>query len=46
MPHLTEQIAAYEEAGFTVAGMYPVSRDRSGLAVIEFDMLAVRRHSR
>jgi FkbM family methyltransferase len=46
MPHLTEQIAAYEEAGFTVAGMYPVSRDRSGLAVIEFDLLAVRRHSR
>jgi hypothetical protein len=43
MPHLTEQIATYEEAGFAVAGMYPVSRDTDSLAVIELDLLMVRR---
>jgi FkbM family methyltransferase len=43
MPHLTEQIATYEEAGFAVAGMYPVSRDTRSLAVIELDLLMVRR---
>lgn len=43
MPHLTEQIAVYEEAGFAAAGMYPVSRDDKTLAVVEFDLLMVRR---
>jgi FkbM family methyltransferase len=43
MPHLTQQIATYEEAGFAAAGMFPVSWDRETLAVIEFDVLMVRR---
>ncbi len=43
MPHLTEQITAYEDAGFATAGMFPVSRDNQSLAVIEFDLLMVRR---
>ena len=45
MPHLTEQIAVYEEAGFAAAGMFPVSRDNETLAVIEFDLLMVRREA-
>lgn len=43
MPHLTQQIATYEEAGFASAGMFPVSWDHETLAVIEFDVLMVRR---
>ncbi len=43
MPHLTDQIAAYEEAGFAAAGMFPVTWDHETLAVIEFDLLMVRR---
>jgi len=45
MPHLTEQIAAYEEAGFAVAGLYPVTRDSVSMAVVEFDLLMVRREA-
>jgi FkbM family methyltransferase len=45
MPHLTEQIAAYEEAGFAAAGMFPVTRDHKSLAVIEFDLLMLRREA-
>jgi len=44
MPHLTESIARYEEAGFGIVGMYPVSREASTRCVIEFDCLMVRRH--
>ena len=43
MPHLTQQIAAYEQAGFASAGMFPVTWDHETLAVIEFDLLMVRR---
>ena len=43
MTHLTQQIATYEEAGFASAGMFPVSWDKETLAVIEFDVLMVRR---
>ena len=43
MPHLTQQIATYEEAGFASAGMFPVTWDHETLAVIEFDVLMVRR---
>ena len=45
MPHLTQQIAAYEQAGFASAGMFPVTWDHETLAVIEFDLLMVRRSS-
>lgn len=42
MPRLPEQMAIYEAAGFEAVGMYPVSRDRPTLRVIEFDLLMVR----
>lgn len=40
IPHWTESIAKYEEAGFTVAGMFPVNRD--SLKVIEYDCVFMR----
>lgn len=41
MTHWTESIVQYEQAGFSVAGMFPVSRDNR--AVVEYDCLLVRR---
>jgi hypothetical protein len=41
MPHLTESISCYEQAGFAIAGMYPVSTEKSALRVVEFDCLMV-----
>jgi hypothetical protein len=41
MPHWTQSIEAYEQAGFSVAGMFPVTRTRSG-RVIEYDCLLLR----
>lgn len=41
MPHWTECISAYENAGFCVAGMFPVSCD-SG-KIIEYDCLLVKK---
>lgn len=40
MPHWTESIAEYERAGFSVAGMIPVSWDSR--RVIEYDCLLTR----
>jgi FkbM family methyltransferase len=40
MPHWTESIDNYEKAGFTLAGLFPVSRD--GLQYIESDCLMVK----
>jgi len=40
MPHWTESISAYEEAGFGIVGMFPVSRD-SG-RIIEYDCLLTK----
>jgi FkbM family methyltransferase len=40
MPHWTDSISLYEQAGFGVVGMFPVNRD-SGL-VIEYDCLLER----
>jgi FkbM family methyltransferase len=40
MPHWTECMALYEGAGFGVAGMFPVNRDRA--RVIEYDCVLVR----
>ena len=42
MPHLTASISFFEQAGFDIAGMYPVSTEKSGLRVVEFDCLMVR----
>jgi hypothetical protein len=42
MPHLTEQLATFEDAGFQVTGMFPVVFDRATMRVIEFDAVMVR----
>jgi FkbM family methyltransferase len=42
MPRLPDQIAAYESAGFEITGMFPVSRHRASMRVIEFDVTMVR----
>lgn len=41
MPHYLEALAAYEEAGFAITGMYPVSRD-DDWRVIEYDCVMTR----
>lgn len=41
MPHLTDSISFFEEAGFELAGMYPVTQEESTLSVIEFDCMMV-----
>jgi FkbM family methyltransferase len=42
MPHMTEQLATYEAAGFGLTGMFPVIVDRPTMRVIEFDAIMVR----
>jgi FkbM family methyltransferase len=41
-PRLPEALALYEEAGFDVAAMYPVSRQGKTARVLEFDCVMVR----
>lgn len=41
MPHWTDSLLTYERAGFGIAGLFPVNRERSG-RVIEYDSLMVR----
>jgi FkbM family methyltransferase len=42
MARLPEILSVYEEAGFEIAGMYPVTFHKQTLRVIEFDMIMVR----
>ena len=42
MPHLTDQLATYEAAGFGLTGIFPVIVDRPTMRVIEFDAVMVR----
>jgi FkbM family methyltransferase len=42
MPRLPEALGTYEEAGFDVAAMYPVSRQGKTARVLEFDCVMVR----
>lgn len=42
VPRLTDQIAAYEAAGFELTGMFPVITDPATMRVIEFDAVMVR----
>jgi FkbM family methyltransferase len=42
MARLPQQIAVYEDAGFEITGMFPVTRDPKTLRVIEFDTVMVR----
>ncbi|MDP9394592.1 MAG: FkbM family methyltransferase [Actinomycetota bacterium] len=42
MPRMPEALAVYEAAGFEVAGLYPISRERRTARVLEFDCIMVR----
>ena len=42
MPRMPEALAAYEEAGFEITALYPVSRDMRTARVLEFDCVMVR----
>ena len=42
MPRLPDALAVYEDAGFEVAAMYPVSRQGKTARVLEFDCVMVR----
>lgn len=41
MPRMPEAVATYEEAGFEIAGLYPITRQPDG-RVIEYDCILVR----
>jgi FkbM family methyltransferase len=41
-PRMNEAIAAYEDAGFAITGMYPVTREKSTGRVVEFDCVLAR----
>ncbi|MEV0220025.1 FkbM family methyltransferase [Streptomyces sp. NPDC050704] len=41
-PAMGEAIAAYEEAGFGITGMYPVTREEPSGRVVEFDCVMMR----
>ena len=41
-PHMSEAIAAYEDAGFEITGMYPVTREGNTGRVVEFDCVMAR----
>lgn len=42
MPRMPQQLSEYEAAGFEISGMFPVTRHRQSMRVIEFDVLMVR----
>lgn len=42
MPTMTEQLTAYERAGFALSAIFPVSRDEDSLRAIEFDAVLLR----
>ena len=42
MPRLPEALALYEESGFEVTALYPVSRETATARVLEFDCVMVR----
>ncbi|OEU86572.1 FkbM family methyltransferase [Streptomyces abyssalis] len=41
-PHMTEAITAYQDAGFEITGMYPVTREAATGRVVEFDCVMAR----
>jgi FkbM family methyltransferase len=43
MPNYLEALSLYKEYGFEVTGVYPISRDKENLAVMEFDGFLVRK---
>lgn len=44
-PHYLDALVEFETAGFEITGMYPVSRDKKSLAIIEYDCVMTRRQS-
>ena len=42
MPRLPDALGVYEDAGFQIAAMYPVSRQSKTARVLEFDCVMVR----
>jgi len=36
-------LAEFESHGFEITGMYPVSRDKQTLAIVEYDCVMTRR---
>jgi FkbM family methyltransferase len=42
MPRMPEALATYEEAGFEITALYPVSRQSRTARVLEFDCVMVR----
>ena len=42
MPRMPEALAAYEDAGFEIAALYPVSRQTRTARVLEYDCVMVR----
>lgn len=45
MPRMAEAVPIYEEAGFEVTGMFPVTREESTGRVLEFDCMMARAES-
>ena len=41
MPHYLDALRKYEEYGFVVTGLYPVSRDKKSLSTIEMDCVLI-----
>ena len=41
-PRMSEAVATYEESGFEITGMYPVTREATTGRVIEFDCVLMR----
>jgi FkbM family methyltransferase len=41
MPHYLDALGKYEEYGFVVTGLYPVSREKKSLSVIEMDCVLI-----
>jgi FkbM family methyltransferase len=41
-PRMSESLAAYEDSGFEVTGMYPVTREAGTGRVVEFDCVMMR----
>lgn len=44
MPDYLTALKTYTDAGFTISGLFPVTRDKSDLSVIEFDCVMVKHH--
>lgn len=43
MPNYLEALSLYKEYGFEVTGLYPISRDKNNLVVMEFDGFLIKK---